>query len=67
MRFPTLLRFAQLLERYSLSSFPIGFYYPQPPTAAPPCGRQQPLCSLGESGPKGAEPSGVNNKWIHIR
>ena len=29
MRFPTWLRFAQLLERYSQGAFPIGFYYPR--------------------------------------
>jgi len=68
MRFPTWLRFAQLLERYSQGAFPIAFYYPQPPTAtAPPCSSQRPLCSLPEAGPKGVEPPGVKSKWINVR
>ena len=41
MRFPTWLRFAQLLERYSQGAFPIGFYYSPPPVPAPPCSRQR--------------------------
>ncbi|HEX4675397.1 MAG TPA: hypothetical protein VH209_08725 [Steroidobacteraceae bacterium] len=68
MRFPTWLRFAQLLERFSQGSFPIGFYYPQPPTAsAAPCSRQRPLCSLQEAGPKGVEPQGVRIRWMNAR
>jgi hypothetical protein len=67
MRFPTWLRFAQLLERYSQGAFPIGFYYPQPPTAAPPCSGQRSLRNLTETGPKGAEVPGVKNKWINVR
>jgi hypothetical protein len=68
MRFPTLLRFVQLLERYSQGAFPIGYYYPQPPTAAaPPCSRQRSLRNLRETGPKGAEVAGIKNKWINVR
>jgi hypothetical protein len=67
MRFPTWLRFAQLLERYSQGAFPIGFYYSQPPTAAPPCSRQRSLRNLTETGPTGAEVPGVKNKWINVR
>lgn len=67
MRFPTLLRFAQLLERYSQGAFPIGFYYSPPPTATPPCSRQRSVRNLPETGPKGAEVPGVKNKWINVR
>ena len=67
MRFPTWLRFAQLLERYSQGAFPIGFYYPQPPSAAPPCTRQRSLRNLPETGPQGAEVPGVKNRWINVR
>lgn len=67
MRFPTWLRFAQLLERYSQGAFPIGFYYSQPPTAAPPCSGQRSVRNLPETGPKGAEVPGVKNKWIYVR
>jgi hypothetical protein len=68
MRFPTLLRFAQLLERYSQGAFPIAFYYPPPPrAAAPPCGQQPPLCSLPKAGPKGVEQPGVKIRWMNAR
>jgi hypothetical protein len=68
MRFPTLRRFAQLLERYSQGAFPIGFYYPPPPkAAAPPCGRQRSVRNLPETGPKGVEPPGVKIRWMNAR
>ena len=67
MRFPTLLRFAQLLERYSQGAFPIGFYYPQPPSAAAPCSGQRSLHNPRETGPSGPEVPGIKNKWINVR
>ena len=68
MRLPTLRRFVQLLERFSQGAFPIGFYYPQPPTAtAPPCSRQRPSFSLPEAGPKRVEPPGVKIRWMNAR
>jgi hypothetical protein len=68
MRFPTLSRFGKLLERYSLSSFPGGFYSPKPPAATPPpCAREQPLCSLGNSGPRRTGSPGVEIRWMNAR
>jgi hypothetical protein len=67
MRFPTLRRFVLLLERYSQGAFPIGFYYPQPPTAAPPCGQPRSLHNPGETRPQGAEVPGVKIRWMNAR
>jgi hypothetical protein len=39
----------------------------QEPRALAPCGKQQPLCSLTETGSKGAGLPGVKNKWIYVR
>lgn len=62
MRFPTLMRFALLLERYSHGALPEAFHLPQPS-----CGGQQRSRSLADTGPRGADPPGVKNKWIYLR
>jgi hypothetical protein len=60
MRFPTWSRLAYLMQRYCHGAPLIdGLYAPEVP-----CGKQQPLCSLTETGPAGAESPGVKNKWI---
>ena len=68
MRFLTWSRVADLLQRYSHGVPMIdASYVPEAPRASPPCGKQQPLCSLTETGSKGAGLPGVKNKWIYVR
>ena len=63
MRFPTWSRVADLLQRYSHGAPMIDASY----VPEAPCGKQQPLCSLTETGSKGAGLPGVKNKWIYVR
>ena len=80
MRFPTWSYVADLLQRYSHGAPMIdASYVPEAPRAAPPsrtqqgprasapCGKQRPLCSLTETGSRGAGSPGVKNKWIYVR
>jgi hypothetical protein len=68
MRFPTWLHLPHILERYCRGAVPVdGLYFPKPPRATPPRGRQERLCRLAEPGLKEAEPRGIKNKWIYVR
>jgi hypothetical protein len=44
-----------------------ALYVPEALCASPPCGKQRPLCSLTETGSRGAGSPGVKNKWIYVR
>jgi hypothetical protein len=68
MKFPTWSRVAYLLQRYS-HGVPMAdaLYVPEALCASPPCGKQRPLCSLTETGSRGAGLPGVKNKWIYVR
>jgi hypothetical protein len=66
MRFPTWSYVAHLLQRYSHGAPLVDGLYvpeaprtPQGPLAQAPCGKQQPLSSLTETGSKGAGLPGV--------
>jgi hypothetical protein len=65
MRFPTWLH---ALERYLHPAVPVdGIYLREALPQSQPCGPRRRSYSLAESGPKGADISGGNNKWINVR
>jgi hypothetical protein len=68
MRFPTWSSVAYLLQRYCHGASMVdAFYVPEASSTVAPCGKQRPLCSLTETGSRGAGSPGVKNKWIYVR